>query len=144
MDELMVLEECLDFLKQDNLQNIIIEADFELIINSVKRICYGTELKKVLSHWRLIQVFQRIQFHLLDLRTVSFTHVWRTTNKLADILANKGALCTKSSVKFRWQEMPQGNLRENCLIQADEDRSLYRNRVGHQPHRLGLADMDPI
>jgi len=36
MAELMVPEQCLDCMKQDNLQNIIIEADSELIINSVK------------------------------------------------------------------------------------------------------------
>lgn len=67
MVELMALEQCLEILKQDNLQNIIIEADSELIINSIKRICYGTEPEKVSRHWRLLQVFQRIQFHLLCL-----------------------------------------------------------------------------
>lgn len=75
MAELMALEQCLDFLKQDNLQNIIIESDSKLIINLIKRICCGIKPEKVSSHWRLIQVFQRIQIHLLDLHTVSFTHV---------------------------------------------------------------------
>lgn len=50
MVELMALEQCLDFLKQDNLRNIIIEADSELIINSAKRICCGTESEKVSRH----------------------------------------------------------------------------------------------
>ncbi len=63
MAELMALEHCLEFLKQNNLHNIIVEADSELIINSVKRICYGIEPKKVSRHWRLLQVFQRIKFH---------------------------------------------------------------------------------
>jgi len=114
MEELMALEQCLEFLKQDNLQNIIIEADFELIINSIKRISCGTELEKVSKHWRLLQVFQWIQLHLLCLRTVSFTHVRRMTNKLADILANQGVLCTKSRIKLSWQEMPQNILRAHC------------------------------
>lgn len=47
MVELMALEQCLEFLKQDNLHNIIVEADLELIINSVKRISYGTEPERV-------------------------------------------------------------------------------------------------
>jgi len=47
MAELMALEKCLEFLKQDNLQNVIIEADSELIINLVKRISCGTELENV-------------------------------------------------------------------------------------------------
>lgn len=129
MAKLMALEQCLDFLKQDNLQNIIIEADSELIINSVKRICCGTEPKKVSSHWRLIQVFQRIQFHLLDLHTVSFTHVRRTANKVVNILANQGVVCTKNMVKLIWREMPQNILREQCFNQAKEDNRVLQNRA---------------
>lgn len=47
MEELMALEQYLEFLKQDNLQNVIFKADSELNINSVKRNSYGTEKKKV-------------------------------------------------------------------------------------------------
>lgn len=54
MAELMAMEQCLDFLKQDNCLNVIIEADFELIINSIKRISCGMVLKKVSKHSRLI------------------------------------------------------------------------------------------
>ena len=43
----MALEQCLDFLKKDNLQNVIVKADPELIINSIKRISGGTESEKV-------------------------------------------------------------------------------------------------
>lgn len=50
MAELMALEKCLEMLKNDNIQNNIIEADSELIINSVKRIYYGSALEKVLRH----------------------------------------------------------------------------------------------
>lgn len=102
MDELMALEQCIDFLKKDNLQNIIIEADFELILNSVKIICCETEPRKVSSHWRLIQVFQRTQIHLLYLCIVIFTHVRRMANKLVDILTNQGVICTKRRAKFIW------------------------------------------
>ena len=38
MVELMAMEQRLDFLEQDNLQNVIVEADSELIIKSIKRI----------------------------------------------------------------------------------------------------------
>ena len=64
MAELMALEKCLEFLKQDHLQNVIVEANSELIINSVKRISCGTETEKFSKQWRLLQVFQRIQLHL--------------------------------------------------------------------------------
>lgn len=47
MAELMVMEQCLDLLKRCKYYNVIIEADSELVINSVKRINCGSELEKV-------------------------------------------------------------------------------------------------
>jgi len=88
MAKLVALEKFLEILRESNLHNTIIEADYELIINSVKKICYGSASEKVSRHWRLLQVYQRIQSHLQNMRTLSFTHVRRTTNKLMDILAN--------------------------------------------------------
>jgi len=54
MAELMALEQCLEFIKLDNCLNVIIEANSELVINSVKRISCRTGLEKVSKHWRLI------------------------------------------------------------------------------------------
>lgn len=75
MAELMALEQCLEILRDSNLHKIIIEVDSELIINSVKRILYGSALEKVSRHWRLLQIYQRIQSHLYNMKTLSFTHV---------------------------------------------------------------------
>lgn len=50
MVELMALEKCLEFLTQNQGSNVIIEADSELTINSVKRISSGTRPKKVSNH----------------------------------------------------------------------------------------------
>lgn len=47
MAELMALEQCIEFLKQDNHLNVIIEADSKLTINSVKRISCGVVPEKV-------------------------------------------------------------------------------------------------
>ena len=128
MVELIALEQCLEILRDSNLHNIIIEADSKLIINSVKKICYGSALEKVSSHWRLVQIYQRIQTHMQNMRTLSFTHVRRTTKKLADILANEGVLCAKSINKYKWIETPQGRLRDECLRQVNVDRELYQSR----------------
>ena len=57
MAELMALEQCLEFLTQNHGSNVIIEADSEITINSVKRINYGTRREKVSNHWKLIQVY---------------------------------------------------------------------------------------
>jgi len=129
MAELMALEQCLDYLKQDNFLNVVIEADSELVFNSVKRISCGIDPEKVSNHWRLIQVFQRIQGHLQELRTIRFNHVCRKANKLADILANQGVNCKEHTVSLGWQEVPQGSLKILCHTQVEEDREVYRNKI---------------
>lgn len=114
---------------QDNRKNVIIESNSELIINSVKRISWGMEPEKVSKHWRLIQVFQRIQLHLRGLLTVSFNHVRRKANKLADLLANQGVNYTTNKVAMGWQGLPQNGLKEQCCYQVDEDMMVYRNKA---------------
>eukprot|EP00253_Pinus_taeda_P034699 PITA_34699 len=46
MAEIMAMEQCLEFLVQENRQNMIIEAHSELVINSIKRISWGTTPEK--------------------------------------------------------------------------------------------------
>jgi len=58
--DLMVMESCLEVLFKHNIHNVIIEVDLELVINSVKRINVGATPEKILEHWQLLQVYQRI------------------------------------------------------------------------------------
>ena len=57
MAKVMAMEQCLEFMIQDNRHNVIIEADSELIINSTKRISWGTTPEKVSKNWSLIHIF---------------------------------------------------------------------------------------
>lgn len=125
----MASEQCLDYIKKDNCVNVVIEVDSELVINSIKRIGCGKELEKFSNHWRLIQVFQRIQGHLYGLRTVRFNHVCRKPKKLADILENQGVNYKERTVSMGWQAVPQGSLKILCHTQAEEDREVYRNKT---------------
>lgn len=80
----------------------MIEADSELIINSVQKIDNGTAPDKVSKHWKLNRVFQGIQSHLQGLRTISFHHVHRHANKLVDLLANQGVRCIRKNGLTKW------------------------------------------
>lgn len=62
------------------------------------------------------------------MRTLSFIHVRRTTNKLADILANEGVLCSKSIIRYDRIRVPQGHLREECSKQVTLDRELHQSK----------------
>lgn len=129
MAELMATKQCLDFMKHDSHQNVIVEAHSELVINSVKRISCGIALAKVSKHLRMIQVFQWIQIHLQSLCIVTFNHVRRLANKLADILANQGVIHTKCNVEMEWKEMPQDRLKAYFHDQANEYWKVFQIRA---------------
>jgi len=125
MAELMAFDKCLEILKLNHSSNVLIEADSEISINEVKKMSYGTTQERVSKHWRLIQVYQRIQKHLLSLQTVSFNHVWRKANKLADLLADHGVTNPDCRIEMKWQEMPPSKLKALCDAQAAEDKEIF-------------------
>lgn len=43
MAEFMAFEKCLEILMEENLQNVVIEDDFELFINVAKKMCKPSE-----------------------------------------------------------------------------------------------------
>lgn len=133
MAELMAIEQGIDILIDHNLHNAIIEADSELKINSVKRISIGTTPDKVSNHWRLSQVYHRIQSHLRILRTLSFVHVHRDANGVAEQLANEGVLCTRDNKCCSWKLVPAGQLREDCYTLDHADKEHYQYMKGKQP-----------
>jgi len=52
----------------------------------------------------MLQVFRGFSFIYGDY-VLSFNHVRRTTNKLADIMENQGVLIIKSKVVLSWPEI---------------------------------------
>jgi len=99
---------------ESNLHNAIIEADSELVIDAAKKMCNGMAPRKVSKHWRLSQVFQCIHSHLRTLRTVSFVHVRRKANMLANHLVNEGVLCKESYIRYDCNSRPSRKLRDDC------------------------------
>eukprot|EP00253_Pinus_taeda_P032242 PITA_32242 len=131
MVELMAMEQCLEILIAHNTHIVIIEADSELVINSVKRIGTGTTLDNISSHWRLLQVYHRIHSHLRILRTLSFVHVRREANSVANWLANEGVRCKRDNMCCKWEEVPNSEMWEDCTSRALTDMEQYQNRQGN-------------
>ena len=126
MAELMALEQCLEILVDLNSQNVIIEADSELIIKAAKKMCNGTTSEKVSKHWRLSQVFHCIHNHLQTLRTINFVHVKRKANMLVDRLANEGVISKGSGTRHVWESIHPGKLCDDCLYQAAKDMEHFQ------------------
>lgn len=132
MAELLTLDQCLEILVEANLQNVIIDADSDLVIRAAKKIHNGTSPDKVSKHWKLLQVFHRIHSHLQTLKTIRFIHVRRKANMLADRLANEGVANKDRDSRQAWELLPEGKLREDCFTLATKDWDLWMNSADHR------------
>jgi ribonuclease HI len=84
------LEHGLEILIQEGLVNVTVEGDSSLVIGTAKLLRCGTNIGKLINHWCLAQILQRIQKHLQTLFTVDFRWVRRSKNTLEDMLSNEG------------------------------------------------------
>ena len=69
---------------------IIIEGDSQILINIAKKLLWGTTPEKVAHSWRLEARIKQLSRWLMQHRAVSFNHIKREGNKVADLLANLG------------------------------------------------------
>jgi hypothetical protein len=113
---------------REGLTSVIVEGDSALVINTTKRLQCGTNIGKVIRHWRLAQTLQRILKHLQTIVTIEFRWIRRSTNALVDILANEGAIQGDNMLDEAWIGMPRGQLRSDCehLVNLDHSGS-FRN-----------------
>jgi ribonuclease HI len=88
--EFGALEIGLEILSRERMTNTIVEGDSTLVINTVKRLQNGTRVGKVQRHWHLAHSIRKIQDHLQTINTVELCWVRRSTNGLADRIANEG------------------------------------------------------
>jgi len=73
-----------------SLQPLIVEGDSQILINMATRIQNGSQARKVASSWRLEARLNAIEQELRKNRAISFNHIRREGNKVADLLANIG------------------------------------------------------
>jgi len=67
-----------------------VEGDSQILIAAATRIHSGTSAAKIASSWRLLSRLEQIEEWLRTSRSITFKHIWRSTNKVADRLANQG------------------------------------------------------
>ena len=69
---------------------IEIEGDSQILINAANQLLMGAPTSKVPESWRLAVRLELIEKWLKHNRAISFKHVKRSGNKLADLLENTG------------------------------------------------------
>lgn len=89
--ELESLWQGLRISKTGNLLPLEVEGDSQILIEAAIRIQSGSSATKIASSWRPLSRLEQIEEWLKTPRNISFKHIRRTANKVADRLANQGA-----------------------------------------------------
>eukprot|EP00253_Pinus_taeda_P022503 PITA_22503 len=79
--------------QERNLFPIIVEGDSQILIQMATKILQGSPSSKVCNSWRMAQRLLHMERWISGNRAISFTHVRRDGNKVADLLANVGVDC---------------------------------------------------
>ncbi len=124
-----------------NLHNTIIEADSKLMINLVKRISTSKTQDKISNHWQLSQVFHRVQYHLRTLRTLSFIHVLRDANRVADRLANEGVICIEKTSATCGSSLRMDNYARIETIWCAKKGIIINTPRGNIKHKSKLTEV---
>jgi len=77
-------------LEQKNKIPLEVEGDSLIIIASVIIIQAGSPVAKIASSWRLLSRLEKMEERLQTPRTITFKHIRRTANKVANRMANQG------------------------------------------------------
>jgi len=106
---------------QNNWFPLVIEGDSKIILKFASRIQNGQAPSKVSNHWRLEGRLDRLGSIMNSKEAVSWSHVRRKGNKVADRLANLGV-----EAKHHFWHGPLRNLsnreaREECIRLLDQD-----------------------
>lgn len=80
----------LNLAQKQGLLPLIVEGDSQIIINMASKLQQGSPVHKVSSSWRMATRLERLQQWIGHNQAISFKHIRREGNKLADFLANLG------------------------------------------------------
>ena len=100
---------------------LIVEGDSQMVICLASKLQNGSQSSKVSSSWHLEIRIETLLFGLIQGKAVSFTHVRRNDNKMADYLANMGAgTCQPFRAQY-WHMLSNMTAQSRCqdIISSD-------------------------
>ena len=90
--ELEGLWQGLNIAERENFFPLEVEGDSQILIVATNRLHSGASASNVASSWRLQNRLELIENWLKTPKSITFKHIRRTANTVADRLANQGAL----------------------------------------------------
>ena len=122
--ELEGLWEGLLIAEEANLFPLEVEGDSQILMEASSRLQLGTPASKVATSWRLLSKLELMKQWLKAHHAISFKHIRRTANKVADCLANKGVNQTLLLFKVSLNSSSDDTLIHDCTHLVHKDSSI--------------------
>jgi len=106
---------------QKNFFPLEVEGDSLILITAATRIQAGTSAAKIASSWRLLSRLETLEERLRRSHSITFRHVRRTTNKVADRLANQGVNQQLPSFPGPLSASDDAQLKQECTSLVLQD-----------------------
>jgi hypothetical protein len=104
-----------------NLTHLIIEGDSRVIIELATKIINGKDQEKITPNWRLLGPLNSLKALLRPSLTLTTSHIRRSANKVADILANAGVDSTQQVIFIDTRQSLSLPLWLQCMELAQQD-----------------------
>lgn len=93
------------------------EGDSQILINMAKHLLNGSQARKIATSWRLEAIEQVLRSN----RAITFNHIKREGNKVADLLANIGVENENTLLTANMNIIPDNVQAQECarLVQSD-------------------------
>lgn len=79
--------------QEQHLFQLIVEGDSQILIHMATKLLQDSSSSKICNSWRRAQRLMHMENWINNNRAISFTHIKRDGNKIADFLANVGVDC---------------------------------------------------
>lgn len=103
---------------------LIVEGDSQIITNIALKLMQGSPVYKVSSSWRMATRLEMLKQWLTNHQAITFKHIRREGNKLADFLANLGVDSGKEFFEGSISSIVSGNQLSNFKTIVTNDMQL--------------------
>eukprot|EP00253_Pinus_taeda_P001588 PITA_01588 len=107
--------------EHNHLSPLEVEGDSLILIAIAKRIQAGAKAVKVAKSWRLLSRLEALEEKLHTSHNLCFHHVRRTTNQVADRLANQGVSQSIPYFSGSLDTVEDAQLKQDCISLVQKD-----------------------
>lgn len=100
---------------------LTVEGDSLILIEAAKRLQAGSKAVKIATSWRLLSRLEALEEKLHNPLNITFQHVRRTANQVADRMANHGVTQSESYFSGSLDMIDDAQLKQECINLVQKD-----------------------